>query len=248
MKGILRATTVATALALVVTTACDPGEDRIDQAAQDTLPAERAQVSQVNLQQVRADVDSVMSELRAELEEMRTQVREDRTDRWTEFTADVDETRGEVMEDLRRADTADRDEAERIRERTAERLAELEADAARNQIVLLADTQTLEQRVDRHVQRLQSDIEYLQNQLREYQARDRDDDSWFDFTNGLDQEDIADWQEELAEVQADLRERTAEDDDVEDIASDLGDRVADLTRDIREYVHALQWGAYDRVD
>ncbi len=198
MEGILRATTLATALALAVA-ACDFGEDRIDQAGQDTVSADRAQVSQVDLQQVRSYVDSIMSELRADLEDMRGQVREDRVDRWTQLSTDVDDTRGDVMEDLRQASSADRDEAERIRERTAERVAEIEADVARNEIET-ADAQNLEQRVDQHVQRLQSDIQYLQGQLREYQGRDSDDDRWFDFTNGLEEEDLADWQVELAEV------------------------------------------------
>jgi len=34
---------------------------------------------------------------------------------------------------------------------------------------------------------------------------------------------------------------------VEDIASDVGDRVADLTRDIREHVHAVRRGTHNRV-
>jgi hypothetical protein len=247
MDGILRTTSLMAALALLAT-ACGPGADRTGQLDNDTIRADGTPVTRVDLQQVRTDVDSIVSELRSEVEAMRGQVREDRVDRWTQLTSNVEETRVEVMEDLRAVDMADQDEARRIRDRTSERLAEIEADVARNEIELTHDAQMLQQRVDQHVQRLQSDLGYLQDQLRQYQGRDREDEGWFGFGNGLDQDNLADWQEELAEVQSDLRERTAEGDDVDDIASDLGDRVADLTRDIREQVHAVRWGARDRMN
>jgi len=251
MDSILRTTSLVAAFALLAT-ACDLGEDQTRQMDHDTINAERASsdrgpATRVDLQQVRSDVDSIVSELRTELESMRGQVREDRVDRWTQLTSNVEETRVEVMEDLRQADTADRDEAERVRARTSERLAEIEADVARSEIEVTHDAQTLQRRVDQHVERLQSDLEDLQGQLRQHQARDREDSGWFDFGNGFDEDDIADWREELAEIQSELRDRTAEGHGAEDIAPDLSDRVADLTRDIREHVHAVRWGARDRI-
>jgi len=246
MTAIPRITCLMTALALVAT-ACGPGEDRIDQFDQDPVTIDGTQATLVDLQQVRSDVDSIMSSLRTEVEALRGEVREDRIDRWTQLTSDVEETRGEVMESLRQVEAADRDEAHRIRERTSERLAEIEADVARNEIELTADAPTLERRVDEHVQRLQSDIGYLQDQLRDYQTRDRGDDGWLNLSRGLDADHFADWQDELAEIRSDLRERTADGDAVEDIASDLSDRVADLTRDVREHKHAIRWGTLDQV-
>ncbi len=250
MDGILRSTWLMTTLALVAV-GCSPGEDRTGQMGSDTLTTDRAAATQagarVSLQQVRSDVDSITSELGSELETMRGQVRDDRVDRWTQLTSDVEETRVEMMDDLRQVDSNDRDDIQRIRDRSSERLAEIEGDVARIEIEFTRDAETLQQRVDQHVERLQTDVGYLQDQLRQHQANDRDDDGWFDFSTRIDEDDLADWQEELAGIRSELRERTAERDDRDDIASDLGDRVADLTRDIREHVHAVRWGARDRI-
>jgi len=246
MDSTLRTTGLMTAFVLVAV-ACSPNEDRMGQMGSDTLNTDLNTATRVDLQQVRSDVDSIATELRAELEAMRGEVREDRVDRWAQVSTDVEETRLEVMEDLQRVDPADRAEAQRVRDRSSERLAGIEGDVAREEIESTNGAQTLQDRVDQHVERLQSDLGYVQDQFRQYHARDRNDERWFNFTNGLDENDVADWQEELVEIRTELRERTAERDDVDDIASDLGDRIADLTRDIREHVHNMRWDENDRA-
>jgi hypothetical protein len=264
MKRIHRNSFLATVAALALV-ACQPAEERVDEWTDDNAAVEAEAPSpemRAQLEAFRADVDSVLSELRSEIEEMREGLREEDTDRWTQVSTRVEETRGDVLEDMDRLETADEDEARRIRDRASERIAELEADVVRSDLELTRDAQTFAQKMDEHLTELESDLAELgAHAAQRPEDVDRRDDGdpdpdaaerirdAVDWTGELDEQEIENLREELIELREEMArvpERAAEDNGFESVRDDLSGRVGDLTEDIKRHWYAMKWDAKER--
>jgi hypothetical protein len=269
MKGIDRTAVLATLVALAVA-ACSPAGDRSDGWADDetTVHSERASPEvRAQIASMRSDVESILNDFRAELDGLRDQMQGEPNERLTQASARVEETRGEVLSDMEQLETADVDEARRIRDRASARLAELEGDVARSELEASHDAQTLTQRVEQRLADLESDLTDLERAA-VLQNRDDEDSGWFNddeqverdrratevsqaervraqqYRHSPDTDEVDSLREELAEVREEAARFPAQardGDDFESLRDDLSGRIADLTQDIKKHWYALKW-------
>jgi hypothetical protein len=255
MKRIRCSTSLAAVLALTAV-ACGPAEDR-GEAWNDEDRMTDAPTPEMSAQfaTLRAEVDSILEELRAEVEAMGEGLIDEPLERWTEVSSSVEETRGELLSDLDQLRTADRDEALRIRERASERIAELEAEVVRGELELSPDAQTLAERVNHHLSDLESDLTQVAAHIVDLSAEGdtartrapetRPGTGLGERTRTISADDLERMREDLVELREEaegIPERAAED-DFESVRDDLSGSVADLTRDVKRHWYRLEWEA-----
>ncbi len=247
---------------------CGPADNDVDRWDDDELAEAPSPQTTVQVAVMRGDVDVILDSLRAEVDGLRAGAQDEPLERWTDVAAKVEETRGDVLQDVDEVDVADADEARRVRDRAAERIAELEAEVARAELEFAADRQALRDRTDERLSELEENLTEL---ARLVPASDRPQDvapgavppeaqapetdpadpaaapeqtrvmtAAHDLD--LDPSEVRGLQEDLVEAQQLAAERVADEDrDLDDLRDELSDRVAELTRDIRKHWHAFQW-------
>lgn len=251
MKGTKR-TTLFTTLAVLAAVACEPAENGPDRWTDDPEARTPTPEMRAQMNELRAEVESVLNELRTEIDQLRELAREEEPrERVTRVATRYEETRGDIMSDLEEARTADdHDELRRVRDRTSERLAELEADVVRAELETTRDAGTLSQRVEQQLSALESDLAEIRARVAERPrspeareepgVRDRVE-GWFD--DDIDEREIENLRDDLMELRqeaARIQERVR-DDDFESVRDDLSGNVADLTQDVRKHWYALRW-------
>lgn len=250
---------------------CGPADDRADRWDDDEA-MEAAPETTVQVAAIRSDVAALADSLRAEIEELRVGAQDEPLERWTEVAAQLEETRGEVLRDVDQVDVADTDEARRVRDRAAERMAELEAEVARAELEFAADRQVLRSRTEERLSELEDNLSELALYVSDADRprgttpgttpqRDRPADpdrpatatpeqtrvmaATYDLD--LDSSELRNLQEDLVEAQQLASERAADEDrDLDDLRDELSDQVADLTRDVRKHWHALRWSGHSQ--
>jgi len=172
----IRRTSLLATITAVAVVACQPAEDQVGEWTDDDAP--RSPEVEAQIQDLRSEVEATFNELRDEIEQMRQQqVGEPEDNGLTQVSARVEETRGDVLADLERVD--DMEEAHRVRDSAAERVADLEGDVVQNELQRAQDAQTLSQTAERHLSELESRLGELEGHVQR-QPRDADDGDWFD--------------------------------------------------------------------
>lgn len=163
----MRRTTLSIlALTVVATAACGDDDrpwtdDSADTVAVAPTPEMRAQFTAL-----RSEVDSVVGELRSEVETRQDGVTGDTLEQWTDTSAKIAERRGDLLVKLDELDRASVDEARSIRSDVAAELAELEADVVRQKLRLDRDHQAATRNVEEHLTRLDQNLDSIEARAR----------------------------------------------------------------------------------
>jgi hypothetical protein len=253
----------------VVASGCGPADERDDRWDDDVVGAPAPEMT-VQVAAVRSDVDAIVDSLRSEIDELSAGARDEPLERWSDVSVKLEETRGEVLQDLDDLDAGETDEARRVRDRAAERIAELEAEVARVDLEFAPDLQAVRTRAEERLAELEDNLSELAMYVSDGDRRpgttpQRDMPADPDRPPAapdrpvttadpertrvahypdldLDQSELRSLQEDLVEArQVASGQDPDEDRDLDDLRDELSDSVADLTRDIRKHWHALRW-------
>lgn len=175
-------------------------------------------------------------------------------ERVVELARSTEETREEVMVELDRLATASADEARDIRRAASERLAELEAEVARNDVATSTTAEELSGSLEARLTGLSSDLEDLRQVAMDVPPYDPEapppattDPAMTPppaVAMDLSVEELAELEGRVAELRTvAMAAATAPQDELEDARDDLGDALADITREVRKHWYAARWNA-----
>jgi len=233
-----RAFTVAIAFGAF---ACAPGADEpSDEVAEETPPAPTSQ----EFAEFRGEVMDSFDEIRSELAEMRDSVRTETAETWEELSGAAERASDEVMADLDRLGQVTAEEANQIQVATGERLADLEAEVARRDVENSPDPASLIEAMNVRLAELESDLDAILA------------DTGLDTVppspgtpsdqSMMSEQEIFELRTRLIEVRAELeRIAMATGAEFDAAREELGEEVAELTRDVRREWYEVQWGLED---
>ncbi len=219
--------------------ACGSDAEEADRPVVETPPPP---VESSEFAEFRGEVVESLDEIRTELDEMRDSVRVETTEAWVELSGAAERTRDEVMADVDRMSRATAEEARQIQMSAGERLAELESEVARRDIVAADDAPSVIEAINEHLVDLEADLDALREEpapgdtIPPVSVPP-------DPRSLASQNDLTSMRERLAEIRMELDGITLESEqDFAETRDELGKEVAELTRDIRREWYEVRWG------
>ncbi len=249
----------AGAAILLIGSACGAAEEPIDDWQFDERTETPSPEVMTQLASVRSGATETLDELRTDIEYRRNGADDESLERWSEVATRLEEARGEVLREVDGADPADPDDAARLRDRAAEWVAEVEAEVVRVEVEFAETPAALRERADERIAELEGNLSELRMVVA-LGAPEADSDAAVtpvgtaqDWTRDeqqhlirhpfdLDASALRDLEEELAEArEMAMAAATDREDDFDEVREELGDALADLTREIRQHWLALKW-------
>jgi len=204
----------------------------------------------------RAEVESTMSMLAADIRDMQQELREDQRERWEELTERIEENETAVRTSLARLDAMDAEEARSARSDAAENLAELEAEVTRAELELAATPQEMIEKAEQRLSLLESDLSEIERQVAAHTpvpAPPLDPQPGAVAPDAslppasrptVNGERIEELRGEIAEARIELMrlsQAPMDSEDVADARDSLPDTIAELTREVRETWYDARW-------
>jgi hypothetical protein len=228
-------------VAIVLSTfACAPGADEPEEMPEDTNPSPTSQ----EFAEFRGEVTESFDEIRAELAEMRESVQAESAETWEELSGSAQRASDEVMADLDRLGDATAEEARQIQRAAGDRLAELEAEVARRDVENSPDPASLIEAMNERLAALEADLDaiWAESGAEIVDTVPPPPGTPTDQSMVSDQE-IFDLRARLVEMRAELdRIATATGAEFDAAREDLGEDVAELTREVCREWYETQWG------
>jgi hypothetical protein len=218
--------------------ACSPGADAPEEMPPDEV--EPTTTSQ-ELEEFRGEVAESFDEIRAELAEMREAVQAESAETWEDLSGSAERASDEVMADIERLRTATAEEAEQIQTAAGDRLAELEAEVARRDVENSPDSGSLIEAMNERLTELEADLDAIGAHTG-MGATPPPPGTPTDQSMVTEQE-IMDLRTRISDARAELEQAAmATGAEFEAAREELGEELAELTRDVRREFYEVRWG------
>jgi hypothetical protein len=226
--------------------ACAPGADEpADEVDMDAADEVASAPTSQEFAEFRGEVIETFGEIRAELAAMRDSVRVEGAEAWEDLSGSAEEASSEVMADLDRLAEATADEARQIQLSASERLATLEGEVARRDVENSPDPAALIEAMNERLAELEADLDAVWQETEVVDTVPPGPETSTD-QSVVSEQEIMDLRTRLIELRADLeRVGTATADEFDAARQDLGEEVAELTRDGRLEWYEARWGLED---
>ncbi len=220
-------------LAFFAAVACDPPDQEMDpevgmsgdEVVIDTVAGEE-------VESYRGQVQEALRDTQEELEELRARIAEGTEEGWEELSERAEETWNQLGEALDQARNGGAEDLQRSRENAARHLAELEAKMAAIEVGAASNPEELAEVTSARLERLESDLSELERMIPAQAAANED----------IDLEDLDDLRERLAGLRQETQEALqAGAEEFENRRADLGDQFEEVTQEVREHRHKVNW-------
>jgi hypothetical protein len=216
----------------------------------DATPAPTSQ----EFAEFRGEVMESFEEIRAELAEMRDSVQAEGAETWEELSGSAERASDEVMAAIERLENATAEEAREIQSATGDRLAELEAEVARRDVQNSSDPGSLIEAMNERLAELEADLDAIWAESGGTGAVPPPPGAPTPETptpstpsdQSMSEQEFFDLRTRLIEVRSELeRIAIATGAEFDAAREDLGEEVAELTRDVRREWYEARWGLED---
>lgn len=238
--------TISALVAGFVVMGCAPDDQEYrppdDQPTAEAPEVPRAEEMSRQLDAFRSEVQAAMGDLRSDIQRMEENLVEDQQERWEQLSSRVEQMEETVQRDLERLEAADAQEARAVRDDASEVLAELEAEVARADMELATDSEELSSRAEEKLARLELDLDDIARAVREYRETLPADPDAEEQEHDL--RALEGLRTELDELRTNIARvpEVAEDDpEFADVRDELSERLATLTREVRELWYGARW-------
>lgn len=233
--------TAGVLLALVATGAfgCGPSQEAEESTMQEV---DRATVSasesmREELAAFRTEVGSALSQIRHELMTLQEDMAAGSREELTELSDSAAQATSDLMSDLQRLDYATAEQARAIQRAATTRLADLEGQVAEGQVAASKDADELAKVVDEQLEHLESDLDNMdQSVMSQPPTDDRGARPEGELQIARLRHQIDNVRSEAVEIDGDITPAELELRRVE-----LGDAIAELTREVRREWYTLRW-------